>query len=181
MYETKRLEYLLPLFNVDKKRQLKQYCKDLEIHSNDFVALIFLGHDGALGPYRYANHFMDEVPQHLYPNAKEHAAIQDAKAGPSTGGAEKFIRRVRQLFEERRCVSAHLFYTPCHTYWNLFHFDQRDRSAEDNHWTHGPHIHMISSLWPGHTLKELWGKVISGDRNFPSGLHIRYLEDEDPF
>ena len=65
MYETKRLEYLLPLFNIDKKRQLEQYCKDLVIHSNDFVALISLGQDGFLGPYRYANHFMDEVPRYL--------------------------------------------------------------------------------------------------------------------
>ena len=61
MNETKRLEYLLPLFNIDKKRELQRYCNDLVIHSNDFVALILLGQDGLLGPFLYANHFMDKV------------------------------------------------------------------------------------------------------------------------
>ena len=181
MYETKRLEYLLPLFNIDKKRELQRYCNDLVIHSNDFVALILLGQDGLLGSYHYANHYMDKVPHHLHPNAEEHAAMQDAKAGPLNDTSKKFLTKVAQMFEERRYIAAHLFYTPCQYHWHLFRFDQRDRSTEKNHWEQGPHIHLTSSLWPGQRLRKVWGRVKAGDKHLPSGIHIRYLDDEAPF
>ena len=160
---------------------LQRYCNDLVIHSNDFVTLILLGQDGLLGSYLYANHFMDKVPHHLHPNAEEHAAMQDAKAGPLNDTSKKFLTKVAQMFEERRCIAAHLFYTPCHTHWHLFRFDQRDRSTEKNHWEQGPHIHLTSSLWPGQRLRKVWGRVKAGDKHLPSGIHLRYLDDEAPF
>ena len=90
------------------------------------------------------------------------------------GKAQKAVSKMFQLFEDRRCFAAHLFYTSDYAYWYLFYSDQRDEAAYQNHWQHGPHIHLISSHWPNLGLAEVWREVKAGRTNFASTIHLRF-------
>lgn len=178
MFETKDIESLLTLFNISKKRDVIKYCKNLTIHQSDFVALILGAQAGALEPYKYANHFSDKIPEHLYPKDDERAAISENGVGPLRGKSKKAINKVFQIFKDRRCLAAHLFYTSDYNYWHMFYFDQRDNEINDNHWKEGPHVHYLSDLWPQYKLPDIWQKVLKDETNFGSTPHIRFLNHE---
>lgn len=167
--------HLLEVFNIEAKRELERHCARLVVHQTDLVALIVAAQHGALHPYRYANHFDRRVPSHLFPNEGEQSAFAANGVGVfKTKAATKFAGKLFQLVQEQRSLAAHLFYTPSHKYWYLFYFDNRDVSAESNHWKHGPHIHLVCCLWPQLTVAEVWRKVEAGDLNFPNKIHLRY-------
>ena len=177
MFETTNLEGLLALFSIDKKRELEHYCKDFVLHSGDFVSLIVAAQAGALAPYKYACHFQDRVPTHLRPAKDDGNALAGAEAGrPLEGKAKKFVTKLHQIFKDRRYFVAHAFYTPSHTYWYLFYFDQRDQSTTDNHWQHGAHVHLLTSLSPRLAFEDVWTKVLAGDTNFGSVIHLKYVD-----
>lgn len=106
MFEIRDLESLLQLFNIDKKRELVRYCRDLVIYSSDFVSLILAGQTGVLEPYLYANQFMDKVPEQLHPSDKERNAMGEATVGALEGKSRKFVRKVFQIFKDRRYFSC---------------------------------------------------------------------------
>ncbi|MDA8172310.1 MAG: hypothetical protein M0Z48_10860 [Nitrospiraceae bacterium] len=166
---------LIQIFNIKTKKELEQYCKSITINNSDFTALILAAQAGVLYPYKYASSFQDKIPVHLKPKQEEMRALGQAKKGPLEGDARKCVRRVFQLFIERRCLAAHLFYTSNWKYWHLFYFDQRDQLAEKNHWRLGPHIHLVNDLWSNLSLEDVWNKIKGGERSFPS-IHIRFLE-----
>lgn len=166
---------LLELFNLETKRALEQYCKKLVVCQTDLVALILAVQHGILHPYRYANHFDRRLPAHLFPNEADDEAIQSNGVGPfKTPVASKFARKISQLYTEQRALAAHLFYTPDHRHWYLFYFDNRDTSTSSNHWKHGPHIHLVGSLWPRLQLHEVWKQVASGELAPPNKIHLRF-------
>lgn len=180
MLESAHPEKLIRLFNIETKGELEKYCREVVVHGSDLVALILGGQAGALAPYKYACHFDQKVGLHLNPSAEELSALSQNGVGLLKGKAKKVISKAFQTFKERRCLAAHLFYTPSHSYWYLFYFDQRDTASHRNHWVHGSHIHLISSHWPNLTLEGAWQQVLSGNLNFPNKIHLRYLKHCPP-
>jgi hypothetical protein len=169
------LEQLVGLFNLKKKREVERYCRSLVLTPRAFTDIILCARTGGLDHYKYACRFRHTMPAHLNPSSDEiQAAGRDLKVGPLQGAAKKFTRKVFQGFEDRRLFAAHLFYTPCHTWWHVFYFDQRDRDEYRNHWRNGAHIHYANDLFTHLALDEVWDRVSSGDINFLNGAHLRY-------
>jgi hypothetical protein len=178
MIESIEPQTLITLFNIKTKKELKSYCQNIVILRQDFVKFIIAAQDGVLSPYKYANHFEDKIPDHLIPKQEELSTLGRSKRGMLQEEAKKCVRKVFQIFVDRRYLSAHLFYTPSYDYWHLFYFDQRDQSITKNHWRGGPHLHFINDLWPNLVLEKVWERVLKGDMSF-SSAHIRYLESEN--
>lgn len=179
MLEGSNVEGLISLFNIEAKTDLVKYCRSLVVRRRDFVALIAGARAGALEPYKYDCHFDQKVGAHLHPSKEELAVLNQNGVGLLKGKAKKAVSKTFQLIDERRCLAAHLFYTPCYTYWYLFYFDQRDVAAENNRWKHGSHIHLVSSHWPNLTLENVWQQVLSAKLNFPNKIHLRYYVQEE--
>jgi hypothetical protein len=177
MIELVEPQTLVNLFNIKTKKELKSYCQDAMILRQDFVSFILAAQAGVLSPYKYASHFEDKIPEHLTPKQEELAALGQATKGPLQGKAKKCVRKVFQLFVDRRHIAAHLFYTPSYDYWHLFYFDQRDQSTPKNHWRGGPHLHFVNDLWANLVLEDVWERVLRGDTSF-SSVHIRYVGAE---
>ena len=83
-----------------------------------------------------------------------------------------------QLFEERRLLTGHIFYTSDLSDWNFFYFDNRDREEVDNHWQHGPHIHFVNVLWPNLEPQKLWDAFCASGELPGGALHVRYKQKQ---
>jgi hypothetical protein len=164
---------LMALCSLKEKREVEKLCRTLTIRQTDFVQFILLGKTGGLAPYRYACHFEDRPIAHLIPTDEERGALATNGLGPLQGQARKALTKMSQFLRDRRHLSAHLFYTPDHVHWNLFHFDQRDISPRSNHWEHGAHIHYASDLWIDEWAGDIWQQVQAGKQRFRT-FHIRY-------
>ena len=173
-YEPKDLNGLIRLFGIDDKQELKRYCKNLVVYSEDFYALILGGRAGAIEPYLYACHFNQQAPEHLVPSEEEKIAFSRRPVGSLEGKAKKLVVKLFQSLKDRRIFAAHLFYAPSKKYWQLFYFDQRDVQEAKNHWEHGVHIHYINDMLVNQSLPEVWAKVLSEDTHFSSSIHLRY-------
>lgn len=174
MADFKDFEGLVELLNISEKAALERHCKDLVVYSTDFVGLLLGARAGVLESYKYACHFDQRTPTHLLPTDEELGAMSQAKVGPAVGKAKKAITKMWQSLEERRVLAAHLIYTPCHRYWHLFYFDQRDRAEDSNHWVQGPHIHYSSNLYATGSALAIWEGVLA--MRFPKSLHLRYAD-----
>jgi len=174
VFEPRNLKGLLQLFNIDKKREVKQYCRNLVIYSSDLSTMILAAEAGILTPYKYACHFDQHLPEHLHPTEEEFEASGRLRVGPIEGKAKKFFTKAGQAFKERRLFAAHLFYEPSHYCWHLFYFDQRDSTEVKNHWKFGAHIHYLSDMFTSENMSAVWEKVLSGNTTFSNSLHIRY-------
>lgn len=168
------LEGLLGLFNLSKKREVERYCQSLVITSEDFANVLLAARIAGLGPYRYACHFHELTPEHLHPKQEELSALGSNGVGPLKGPALKAIRKMDQIFRDRRLLAMHLFYSPSQKYWHLFYFDQRDYEARGNHWKHGPHIHYSQDLFTREPLEQMWSRATSDKPSFPPSRHVRY-------
>lgn len=168
------LEKLLGLFNLSKKREVVRYCQNLIITSEDFAKVLLASRITGLGPYKYACYFADITPDHLHPRDEELAALGLNGVGPLRGSALKAVRKVDQIYRDRRLLSMHLFYVPSQKYWHLFYFDQRDYLNHKNHWKHGPHIHYSQDLFTRDPLLQIWERAISEKPIFPPSIHVRY-------
>ncbi len=173
MLDNADVEGLARLFNIESKRDLEKYCRDFVVRHIDFVAFILVARAGGLEPYRYACHFAERVPSHLCATDEELAALSRNGIGPLQGKARKAVSKTFQLFQDRRCFAAHLFYTLDYAYWYLFYFNDRDRAAKQNHWQHGSHIHLISSHWPNLKLEEVWQHTDLGGK-----IYLRFSFDD---
>lgn len=169
------LEKLLQLFNIEGKRDVKKYCRDLVVRSEDLFHVILAGHVSGLKPYKYACHFAHISPEHLRPTDRDLAALAENGIGPLSREARKTVTKISQIFQDRRLFAAHLFYTPSTKYWHMFYFDQRDVSDVANHWkVGGPHIHYSRESFCREPLAPVWRAVCSSPPRPPSSLHIRY-------
>lgn len=180
MLEGAKLDGFMELFNIESKRDLKKYCRTFVVREVDLAALILTAEVGSLEPYRYCCHFDQTVASHLLATEDELAALSQNGIGPLKDQAKKAVRKAFQLIDERRCFSAHLFYTPCQSYWFLFYFEKRDESVDENHWGHGAHIHLVSSHWPNLQLERVWRQVKEGKLNFSNKIHLRYSNQNEP-
>ena len=168
------LHRLIQLFNMERKREIERYCNDLVITSEDLTDILLAAQVAGIPPYLYACHFHDIQPESLQPTDEQLAALSQNGVGPLGKQAAKVVRKVDQMFKNRRLLAIHLFYTPNQKYWHLFYFDQRDYSATDNHWKHGPHIHYCHDSFTNEPLESVWAKATAEKPQLPPELHIRY-------
>jgi len=91
-------------------------------------------------------------------------------------GAQKTVRKIGQIFKDRRYLVGHIFYVPDLSEWHFFQFDQRDLEDGKNHWKEGAHIHFLNWLWPNYDAQTLWMNFTSGKDNLNDSLHISYLD-----
>jgi hypothetical protein len=174
MFEGADIAGIVGILQCKTKRDLEKYCRQLTLRQKDFSFALLRARGGAFEPYKYANCFRDWVPDHLQLTDDNLGAIGANGVGPMGKAARKTMNKVSQIFQDRRQLVAHLFYTPDHAFWYLFYFDQRDHTERGNHWQHGPHIHLISWHWPNLKLPEVWERIQRGDANFSNKIHLRF-------
>lgn len=169
------LEKILRLLNIEGKKELQKYCRDLVIRSEDMFHLILAGRTSGLQPYKYACHFDQITPAHLNPTDQDFAALSTNGVGSLSRAARKTVTKISQIFQDRRVFSAHLFYMPSFKYWHLFYFDQRDVADTTNHWKiGGSHIHYSRESFCREPLAVVWAAVCASPPCLPSSVHIRY-------
>jgi len=173
--ELQNTETLLKLFTFDKKRELEQYCRKIVINSSAFADFILSCEFGQF-PFLHKIHYQDHVPEHLYLSDKDSAALAANPVGPLQPDAQKAVRKMSQMFRERRYLVGHIFYVPDLSNWHFFQFDQRDLEDEENHWKEGAHIHFFNWLWPNYDAKTLWANFTSGKAKMNDSLHVRYVD-----
>jgi hypothetical protein len=117
---------VLDMMRLPDKRAVQLYCRDVTITSSDFANILINAGFGALAPYRYASHFDDRQPPHLWPTEEELGSLASNGVGPARGKARKFLSKINNMFNERRLFAAHLIYHPSTPEWHLFCLDQRD-------------------------------------------------------
>ncbi len=169
-------DYLQKLLSIEKKSELSKYCKDLVIKKEDFARLV-------LGCYRigyfHQRKSNDFVPEHLWPTDQELEGL--SSDGPNhelSRDGKKFVRKVDQVFKDRRFLIGHVFSNS--SKWHIFFFDQRDLGAHTkSHWKEGPHIHFVNYLWPRVDPDKLWKDLGNSDADIGDSLHIRF-QDFDP-
>jgi hypothetical protein len=174
--ESKNTEVLLKLFTFDKKRELERYCRKIVINSSSFADFI-LACELGLFPFLHKIHYRDHVPEHLYLSDKDSAALAANPLGRLQPDAQKAVKKISQMFKDRRYLVGHIFYLPDLSKWHFFQFDQRDLEDERrNHWKEGAHIHFLNWLWPNYEPKTLWANFTSGKAKMNDALHVRYLD-----
>ncbi len=177
MFEHLDLHTLNQLLTLSTKKELEVFARDAVIHSDDFVWFI-MSCDLGDQPWRHRIGVQDSVPEHLFLNERDNAALSDATVGPHTKGTQKAANKMLQLFEERRLLTGHIFYTSDLSDWNFFYFDNRDREEVDNHWQHGPHIHFVNVLWPNLEPQKLWDAFCASGELPGGALHVRYKQKQ---
>lgn len=176
MRKLENIEAFLKLFTFDKKRDLEKYCRELVIYSGDFADFIVTCELGRL-PFLHMIHYRDHVPRHLNPTDEDLAALASNAVGPLQPAAQKTMRKINQMFRDRRYLVGHIFYVPNQAEWHFFQFDQRDLEDERaNHWKEGAHVHFLNWLWPNYDAKTLWENFTSGKAKINDSLHVRYLD-----
>src|SRR5260370_22781156 len=107
-----RSRTLLGLFGPRSKGEAKKYVRDLTVTSDDLFEVLLAGKSGLIEPFRYACHFDQMVPSHLNPTDEELRALASNGVGLIQGLAQKTVRKIGQIFVDRRLFAAYLFYHP---------------------------------------------------------------------
>ena len=94
--------------------------------------------------------------------------------GPARGKALKSIRKINQMFEDRRLFSAHMIFHPATPEWHLFYFDQRDWQQRGNHFHKGSHIHYSRHDIVRASAARIWEGVMASPPKPPKSEHVRY-------
>jgi len=167
-------DYLVELLSIGKKRDLEKFAKKLEIKQRDLVVLIYNAHK--IG-YLHQIKYKDFQPKNLWPTKEEISGLGKKNSdGKISDEGQKCIRKMGQLFEQRRYLVAHIFYNP--NRWHLFYFDQRDTDNRNpNHWNCGSHIHFVNDLWPSYDPTDLWKVFDQADASVGGKLHIRFKSE----
>lgn len=173
--ESKNTDAILKMFTFDKKRELEQYCRTIVIDSSAFANFIFAC-ELTGSPFIHEIHYRDHVPEHLHLSDKDSTALAANGVGLLQPDAQKAVRKISQMFKDRRYLVGHIFYTPDLSKWHFFQFDQRDLEDEQNHWKEGAHIHFLNWLWPNYDAKTLWASFTSGKAKMNDSLHVRYFD-----
>ena len=180
LFRTRDLESFLKLFTFSKKRNLERYCRGTMVYGSDFAAIIMACDAGRL-PFHHRIYHSDIVPEHLVPTEASLSALsRNARkgVGPLDREGCKAIRKVFTLFDQRRWLVGHMFFTPGLHEWHFFYFDQRDMAENANHWKGGPHIHLVNWLWPTLDPRLVWRDFVSTNKPPPQALHLRYDPDD---
>lgn len=95
----------------------------------------------------------------------------------------KYLHKLFSVFEQRRYLVGHIFYSANRSNWHLLYFDQRDISRRKNHWEAGSHIHVVNWLCVRSSAEEVWTEFNNGNPSLKGGFHIRWQgrRSEGPF
>jgi hypothetical protein len=177
MCEASSLEGLLKMFTFAKKKDLERYCRSLVISGSDFAGLILCCEQRG-EPFIHQISFRDIVPQHLELSDSDIKALADNGLGALGPGAAKAVAKMGQMFEERKYLVGHIFFTPNLSEWHFFCFDQRDlEDRRPNHWKEGPHVHFINWLWTGQDAKSVWSNFVGENQRPGNAIHLRFSMD----
>jgi hypothetical protein len=170
------MQDFLKLFTFTKKKELERHCRDLVINQRDLVDFILTCEMGQ-APFLHLIHYGDHQPEDAQLTDDDLVALAKNPVGPLEPSAQKTIRKIGHLFNVRRYLVGHIFYTPDLSEWHFFQFDQRDlEDARPNHWKEGAHIHFMNWLWPNHDAKTLWENFTSGKAKMNDSLHVRFKD-----
>lgn len=173
-------EALTAIFGFRKLAALKKHCSAVTLHGCDLANLI-LAAQSELSPLCHLPIFLHHHPEHLALKDGDLKALVENGVGPMSAAGRKTVRKLGEMFNQRRLLSCHLFWLiedpeKLPTRWHLFHFDDKSVKADDNHWKHGSHIHLMNHLThPALPLKELLDKLDNEERPWLGrSLHIRW-------
>jgi hypothetical protein len=169
--------YLQELLSISKKSELKKFAKQIEITQQDFATLVC--NAAALGYYH------EIKPREFRPadaNLESDWVFGQSEDGKPTPETIRTIKKINQIFHQRRLLAAHIFIN--RQRWHIFYFDQRDMDASSqNQWKHGSHIHFVNDLWPNYDPQVIWNLLELAKTPIKDSLHIRYdpqeTEDSD--
>jgi hypothetical protein len=174
-------EALAGIFRFRKLSDLKKHCRAVTLHGCDLANLIILA-NSPLSPLCHLPIFLHHHPEHLALREGDLKALVSNGVGPMSAAGRKTVRKLDQIFLQRRLLSAHLFWQIedpeiLPSRWHLFYFDNKSVQTRGNHWKHGSHIHLMNHLThPALPLKELLDKLDQEERpRLGRGLHIRWL------
>jgi hypothetical protein len=161
-------DYLQELLSISKKNELRKFAKQIEIRRRDFTTLVW--NASTLG-YRHEIQYHEFRPDDASLEADwDFSRSEDGKLTPQ---AKRTIKMIRRIFEQRRLLTAHIFFNQQR--WHIFYFDQRDMDASgQNHWKHGSHIHFVNDLWPNYDPQDIWNLLKRAETTVGGNLHIRY-------
>ena len=149
LFRTRDLESSLKLFTFSKKRNIERYSRSAIVYGSDFAAII-TACDADVCPSIIASTVPIPCLSILVPTKASLGALsRNARngVGPLDREGRKAIGKIFTLFDQRRCLVGHMFFTPGLHEWHFFYFDQRDTADNANHWKGGPHIHLVNWLW----------------------------------
>lgn len=169
-------EALWEILAASKKSDLKVLCRKA-IVTKPALSNLILGSMGGVTPWNHRRHHRQFVPDHLTISEEDKIALATNGVGPMKPAAQKFANKVSAIFDERRLLSGHLFFSDDLSNWHLLYFDQRDMSRSENHWDGGAHIHLINHLWPQRTAQDVWDEFCTGNPRMKGALHIRFHDE----
>jgi hypothetical protein len=169
-------EQLWTILSAKKKSELKTLCRRSVVTKPAFANLI-LASRSDMTPWSHRAEHKQFVPPHLNITEGDKAAVVANGAGPAGRDARRFMNKISAIFEERRLLSGHMFYTEDLSDWHLLYFDQRDTSSRGNHWDEGAHIHLINHLWPNLKAQHVWDQFCSGNPRMKGAYHIRFRDE----
>ncbi len=146
-----------------------RHCRSAVISRSDFADLV-LACECCGEPFLHKIFYRDTIPEHLHPSDTEHKALADNGVGPLGPEAAKAVRKMAQMFEERRYLVGYMFYNRDLSRWHFFCFDQRDlEERRPNHWKEGSHVHFMNWLWPKQDVQSVWSQFVTG--NYKPGIN----------
>jgi hypothetical protein len=173
MTRSQTLVDLLAIFAFKKKSDLKRHCRSITILQADLASLIYASIAGQT-PWSHRAHHREFRPEHLELGDGDLRALVTNGVGEMQPPARKAMNKISAIFDERRLLSGHIFFSPDQTEWHLFYFDQRDFAERDNHWRGGSHIHLINHLWSSRTARDAWSQFCTGNPQLSGALHVRF-------
>jgi hypothetical protein len=162
------------LFLIDRASDLKTFCDGIKITQHEFANFI-MSCEARLVPWLHRISHRQFVPDHLALTESDRSDMSKAKPGDQL---PKGFRKIISTFRERRMLVGHIFYHDDPSLWHFFYFDQRDISANHNHWREGAHLHFINWLTrPKQTANDIWVEFHDGNPDMKGALHIRCAFD----
>jgi hypothetical protein len=174
------IEQLLKILLSSKKQELRALCREAVITKAAFANFILGSMSGAT-PWDHRAHHREFVPPHLNITKEDRTEIVSSASDKTESRVPKFLRKISAIFDERRLLSGHLFFTADLSNWHLLYFDQRDISRNRNHWDGGSHIHLINHLWPKWTAQTIWNEFCTGNPQMKGALHVRFSDERPTF
>jgi hypothetical protein len=186
IFPARDLRGLLTIFTFSKKKELEKYCRDVTIYGSDFANFILACNGSPELPFYHRIHCTDIVPEHLVLTDESLVPLQSNGVGLLSPASKKVVNKIGSMFEQRRYLVGHMFYTANLHEWHFVYFDQRDtEDRRPNHWKEGAHIHLVNWLWPNLDPRTVWNEFVQNHKPPGGAVHIRYddtppnLEDAD--
>lgn len=161
-------ETLRGLISASSAKEAKRICRALVVTDASLAALIF---NAAAFGYRHQIIRHEHVPEHLELSDEERAAFFGPQNSPDL--AARARRKVFRVFDERRVLTAHLFWNQ--DGWHSFTFTYDDAWAgRRGHWSEGPHLHYTSSVLDPRRTAEAVLTELRDPKGRVHGEHVRF-------